>query len=221
MDLELKASKNCHACGALNAETNTFCTSCGENMLEYEPEEVEIKDTFLRAVKIIKYLFVIPFFLLTVYFLLIVLLLISPFTQGSPTIDEVITLLRASMIMGGFFIGFFVLYKVLYNRANKPRNFFISNTIIKISVPKKPTFEIKWNEFDKIDIKKRASSVWKASAFNPRVVFNDLNFINNNMLLKTFALKVGWDFRFKSCRKIRALLKEYALKLNKQFSYKK
>ncbi|MBD3342522.1 MAG: hypothetical protein GF353_25710 [Candidatus Lokiarchaeota archaeon] len=219
--MELESSKKCLACGALNKAGNTFCTTCGINLLENNPKRIEIQDSFVRPVKIIKYLFVIPSFLFMSYIFLGGLITISPFSREAPTSSQLQSIFILGLISGGTFIGFFVLYKFLYKLATKPRNFFISNEIIKISVPKKPKFEIIWDEFDKIEIKKHASSRLTANIFSPRVSYNDLNFVKDNTLVHAFTLKLGWDFRFKTCRKIRKLLKEFSHKLNKEYIYLK
>ncbi len=118
-------------------------------------------------------------------------------------------------------IGFTMIpiYKKLIPGTSKLRKFYISDKLIKISIPPRPLFQVQWSEFDIIKLKSKP--YMHLTGGTPRypvkraVLTNELNFIGKNYH-KTFELMVGKDF-IEKIPEIFDLLKKYAIKMNKEF----
>ena len=101
----------------------------------------------------------------------------------------------------------YVLY--IYRGAGVQRVFSISPEGIKIIVPRKPVFEIRWSEFDLIHLAKFSGSQ------NQKLY--RYYFISNGVIYDEFLIEGSMHFSGRNCRAIAFQLKKYAENMKVQF----
>ncbi|GAJ03485.1 unnamed protein product, partial [marine sediment metagenome] len=118
-------------------------------------------------------------------------------------------------------IGFLVWARKLLKGLSKFRRFTITNDYIEIIVPHKPAFQIKWSEFDFIEITRRDSMTTIPTGdgiiLGPRFVYFNLIFKGRNVE-RSYEFESGKDFKVKSRKKILIALEQYSKEKGKDFT---
>jgi len=138
--------KYCTSCGLANKISNKFCNYCGVKLEEIEPNQIEIVDTFEKTRKSVMWVSISVGIILS----LIAIALAIIWGDGL----NVNVLFGVSIIWIPVLICI-LLYAIQYRGARKSRVFTISDKTIVINIPNKPIFQIGWDEFDTLQIKKR------------------------------------------------------------------
>lgn len=113
-------------------------------------------------------------------------------------------------------------FLLLYKRPSKLRTFSISDKSIRIMVPNKTMFQINWDQIEAIEVKKRVtgrSRFTLPEKLTPMHVYNDITFTTTDGSQREYSIDITRDFPKKICKKIRALLEQYANKLNKGYEF--
>jgi hypothetical protein len=201
-----KYEVNCPKCGKSIKMNLKFCTHCGTSLIEQKPDKIEITEDFknLRLVPICMCL--IP---------MLILIIIAAFIGAT---QQVIAFFVAFLC----FVGFYVFLELVWIRyMAKQRRFIISNDLIMFDVPKKPLFQIKWDDFVKLEITETKTPWYTTSLVSPYKVFNNLAFYTEDNKYYLYTLVIKWDFKKKACLKILSLLEDYCAKFHKEFTIKK
>ena len=198
--------KHCTSCGKAIKMSNQFCNYCGVKIEEIEPNQIQIVDTFEKTRKSVIWICLIVGVILS----LIAIALAITWGDG----------LNVNVLLGVSIIWIPVLlcmlmYAIKYRGARTPRIFTISDKIININIPRKPIIQIGWDEFDTLQIKKRTTG---GSHYTRK--FFDLIFTGEGAD-RIINLERFEDFTDKTCKRIRDLLGEYAIRLNKEYIYGK
>ena len=107
-------------------------------------------------------------------------------------------------------IIFFLYYSYVAAKSpGKLRKFSISNDDIRILLPQKPLFSIKWSEFEKIEIR------LKKLQLKPFNIYQFYFFDNLKEQKITISLN---DFHIDKITEILNVMKEYAMFMKKEFS---
>jgi hypothetical protein len=114
-------------------------------------------------------------------------------------------------LLSAIIIAIFILYYyyVASKSLGKLRKFSISDDEIEIIVPNEPYFTIKWDEFDKIEVKLNEIDL------RPYIVYH-IHFIHQK-IERTVKLSLD-DFHKEKLKEILRELKKHALLNNKNFS---
>ncbi|MBA7522293.1 hypothetical protein ES705_14411 [subsurface metagenome] len=116
---------------------------------------------------------------------------------------------------------FLVWAKHLLKGLSKFRKFTITKDYIEIIVPHKPAFQIKWSEFDSIEITKRDSMAiiptGSGIILGPRFVYFNLIFKGRNVE-RSYEFESGKAFKVKSRKKILIALEQYSKERGKDFT---
>ncbi len=133
----LADEKSCPSCGTVNKSDNTFCVSCGVNLIAYEPSVIEVTDNGKT----------------TFYFLVLCPMLFGLFLIGGMFIGfgiNIVTIIIFSILL-------VILIPILifkYITLSKTCRFTISNEKIEFSQSiKKPPVHVYWSDFDTIKLK--------------------------------------------------------------------
>ena len=198
--------KHCTSCGKAIKMSNQFCNYCGVNLEEAEPNKIQIVDTFAKTRKSVIWVS----FIVGIILSLIVIALAITWGDGI----NVGVLIAISIIIWIPVLLCILMYAIKYRGARKPRIFTLSDKIIRINIPKKRIFQIGWDEFDTLQIKKRTIG------YKYIRKFFDLIFTGEGAD-RIVELERFKDFPDKTCKRIRDLLGEYAIRLNKEYFYGK
>ncbi len=199
---------SCPNCSKVNNIKNTYCIECGfqfegNNSVEFQIFENKKADLYGSIICII--FFVALMILITVG-------IISQYgLYGYISI----------IVIWPLTIGFLVWAKHLLKGLSKFRKFTITKDYIEIIVPHKPAFQIKWSEFDSIEITKRDSMTilptGRGIIFGPRFVYFNLIFKGRNVE-RSYEFESGKDFKVKSRKKILIALEQYSKERGKDFT---
>jgi len=122
---------------------------------------------------------------------------------------------------------------LLYKRPSKIRTFSISDKSIRIMVPNKEKFQIEWDQIEAVEVNRIRTGRRKGysrgllavvtlpDTLTPMHVYNDINFTTTDGSQRTYRIDMTRDFPKKTCKEIRALLEQYANKMNKGYEYTK
>ena len=192
-----KSQIYCPNCGKGNIQGNQVCFNCGFGFTAEPLKLFEIKETLER---------VQTFGIVCVTCVSIILLMSS---VGFFIEFGIIGGLIALSIIGLGILLMILFVRALTPSASKIRRFTITNENIEISIPYKPFFEVKWDEFDTIEINRKIKGYQE---------FQDTfyTFIFTGKYTKSFVIESGKDFS-KIYKKIIPTLKEIALTKNKKF----
>lgn len=97
----------------------------------------------------------------------------------------------------------------------KLRTFSISDYYIRINTPKRPPLLIRWADFDTIQM------YIESSGYKNRHTYLRMKFYSGQDLYLSYMIERASDFRWSTGKKIRTLIEQYAIRLNKQFISKK
>jgi ribosomal protein L40E len=201
-------SKVCPKCGASNKINDLYCTRCGANLSEKEPNEVILTGTMRKS----RNLALMGCFLFGI--ILTIGTSIMSITTGDPS----------KLILGIIVIWIIILlamvpYLIFYRHPNEPWRFSISDKSIKFNTSHKPSFRIEWNEFKSIKVKRKRTVIGIKVRYTK--TYNDVQFFTDEGYPRIFSIRMGKDYPRSTCKKIRSLLKEYANRLNKKYEYEK
>ncbi len=197
----------CPNCGKSIKMGRKFCNYCGINLVQQKIDKIEITESLKGARYIPICMCLIPTLAIIIW---------------SAIIGSVQGVMMFSLV-GAIFLGFYILLELTWiGKLAKPRTFFMSDELIKFSVPKKPLFQIRWNEFVKLEISERKMGTWyTATIFSPPKLFKNLVFYTADGKYHLYPLQWKWDFKKKTCIRIISLLQQYCTKFNKQYVYTK
>jgi len=187
---------SCPNCGKVNNNKNTYCIECGFQFEGIGSVEFQI----FENLKVDLYSSIICIVIFVAFMILITVGIISEYgLYGYISI----------LIIWPLTIGFIVWATQYFKGLSKFRKFTITNDFIEIIVPHKPAFQIKWSEFDSIEIAKRDSMTIIATGsgiiFGPRFVYFNLIFKGRNVE-RRYEFESGKDFKVKSRKKSMASL---------------
>jgi len=200
---------NCPKCGKSIKLGRKFCNYCGINLVRLKTDKIEITESLKGG----RY----------VYLCLLIFPILTLFAAFRGAIEVFIILLIVDAVYIGFilFIEFVGIGRLRMRTLAKPRTFFISNELIKFSVPKKPLFQIRWEEFVKLEISERKTEWWSATIVTPRKIFKNLVFYTDDGKYRLHTIDLKWDFKKNTCIRIISILQQYCTKFNKEYSYTK
>lgn len=113
---------------------------------------------------------------------------------------------------------------LLYKRSSKIRTFSISDKSIRIMIPNKTMFQINWDQIEAVEVKRKktgSSTLTVVDTLTPMHVYYDITFTTTDGSQRDYRIEFTRDFPNKICKQIRALLEQYANKMNKRYEYKK
>jgi hypothetical protein len=117
-------------------------------------------------------------------------------------------------------IGFIVWASCYLKGLSKFRRFTITKDFIEIVVPHKPTFRIKWSEFDSIIISKRESMsavpTGQGVILGPKFVYFNLIF-KGKTSERSYEFESGKDFKVRSRKKLVIALEKSSTERGKDF----
>lgn len=194
----------CPNCEMINKPDTKFCVYCGINYEQYEPNKVVISENFRKQRKNV----LIGSLILAL--LLSIVASILTMTWGDPSRVGLAIIITIGLISLLCTFPLLLSYGIIH--AHESRMFTISEKKIGFFLPRQQPFQIDWNEINSIQVKRKSGYYIK---------YNIYKFFTNKSTPRTFSLKVGLDFRKKTCNEIRTLISKYANKLNKLYEYKK
>lgn len=199
---------SCPNCRKVNNIKNTYCTECGFQFEGNNSVEFQI----FENLKVDLYGSIVCIIFFVAFMILITVGIISEYgLYGCISIPVIWPLT----------IGFIVWAKRYFKGLSKFRKFTITKDYIEIIVPHKPAFQIKWSEFDSIEITKRDSMTILPTGggiiFGPRFVYFNLIFKGRNVE-RSYEFESGKDFKVKSRKKILIALEQYSKERGKDFT---
>jgi len=209
MSENLNGQKICPACGKENELVARFCKFCGINMSTYDSQTVENSQT-VEISQTMRFrrngwsICCVIFIGLLLYFTLVVI----P-NQLNNFAGALMSGLLLPLVGGASFIGLlYILW--IYRGAKFRRIFSISHEGIKIAVPREPLFEVLWSKFDLIHLYKYSGS--------QNQKYYRFYFISNGVVYDEFTIAGSMHFSGRNCRAIVFQLKQYAEKMNVNFT---
>jgi len=140
----MSSQLSCPNCGKVNNIKNTYCIECGFQFEGNNSVEFQI----FENLKVDLYSSIICIIIFVAFMILITVGIISQYgLYGYISI----------VVIWPITIGFIVWAKSYFKGLSKFRKFTITNDYIEIIVPHKPAFQIKWSEFDSLEITRRDS----------------------------------------------------------------
>jgi hypothetical protein len=203
----MSSQKSCPKCGKLNLIKNKYCINCrfqfeGNDSIEFQI--VENLKTSLYGSLICISLFVAFMVLVSI----VIVWSLGPSGYLSFLIIWPIT------------IGFIVWASCYLKGLSKFRRFTITKDFIEIVVPHKPTFRIKWSEFDSIIISKRESMsavpTGQGVILGPKFVYFNLIF-KGKTSERSYEFESGKDFKVRSRKKLVIALEKSSTERGKDF----
>ncbi len=199
---------SCPNCSKVNNIKNTYCIECGFQFEGNNSVEFQI----FENLKVDLYGSIVCIIFFVAFMILITVGIISEYgLYGCISIPVIWPLT----------IGFIVWAKRYFKGLSKFRKFTITKDYIEIIVPHKPAFQIKWSEFDSIEITKRDSMTILPTGggiiFGPRFVYFNLIFKGRNVE-RSYEFESGKAFKVKSRKKILIALEQYSKERGKDFT---
>ena len=204
----MSSQKSCPKCGKLNKSTNKYCIGCRfvfeeNNSVEFQIVENLKKDLYGSLICISIFVAFMGF----VSYVIVWSLGPSGFLSF--------------LIIWPITIGFLVWASCYFKGLSKSRRFTISKDFIEIVVPHKPSFRIKWSDFDSIIITKRESMATLPTGqgviLGPKFVYFSLIF-KGRTTERRYEFESGKDFKVKSRKKLVIALEESSKKRGKNFT---
>ena len=187
-------------------ESKTYISDLSKIKTEYKPEGVVITDALkTQSFQIL---------LLLILFIIIMILFIASVSMG---LDPIPAIFAVLIIVAVLIVGLVFILKKLVG-ISKVRKFSISEKGIEITIPPRPVFYVNWIDFDKIMIEYKRKEISGRSFGGPPLVISyyKLSFIRRDFIQK-FKIEAGKDFHIEITREIFNHLKDYSLKMNKEF----
>jgi hypothetical protein len=204
----LTAQKKCPACDEEFEIDTKFCKFCGVNMETYDSQTIEISQTMrLRRFGYIS--FIIIFTGIIFYICGVVMLNLPNEWESKMALTIMVGIIIP--VMGIFDTGFLIWILWIYRRAKFRRVVSISPKGIKIILPKEPIFEVYWPAFDLIHL-------WRSSSSRSNTHAYKFYFISNGHIYDDITIKGARHFGGLNCRAIVTQLKQYAAKMNVEFT---
>ncbi len=199
---------SCPNCGKVNNIKNIYCIECrfqfeGNSSVEFQ---------IFENLKVDLYSSIICIIIFVAFMLLITVGIISQYgLYGYISI----------IVIWPITIGFIVWAKRYFKGLSKGRRFTITKDYIEIIVPHKPAFQIKWSEFDSIEITRRDSMTTIPTGggivHGPTFVYFNLIFKGKNVE-HSYEFESGKDFKMRSRKKILIALEQYSKEKGKDFT---
>jgi len=179
-----------------------------------EPNKIELATTLKKSRNIALGCCITTGILITTFALLL-----------GATVGEI----TSTAILGVAVIWIFIIIAtiptlLLYKRPSKIRTFTISDKSIRIVVPKREMFQINWDQIEAVEVKRTVtgrSTYMLDQALTPMHVYFDLIFTTTDGSQSNYRIDMTREFPKKTCKQIRALLEQYANKMNKGYEYTK
>ena len=197
----------CPACNKENELENEFCKFCGVNMETYDPETIEISQT-MKVRRIGYILFGIIFFGIVVYLFLVWFPSLTSDMEGKKIFWTAGGIIIPVGGLGIFVWELWILWT--YRGANFRRIVSISPRGIKIVLPREPVFEVSWSNFDLIHL-------WKSSGAYSGKDYK-FYFLSNGVVYDDITIEGSVHFSGSKCRTIIYHFKQYAAKMNVNFT---
>ena len=199
---------SCPNCGKINKIKNIYCIECGFQFEGNNSVEFQI----FENLKVDLYSSIICIIIFVAFMILITVGFISEFGLYGYI---------SFLVIWPIIIGFLVWVKRYSKGLSKGRKFTITKDYIEIIVPHKPAFQIKWSEFDSIEITRRDSTTTIPTGDG---IVRGLTFVYFNLIFKgknvehSYEFESGKDFKMKSRKKILIALEQYSKERGKDFT---
>lgn len=199
---------SCPNCGKINKIKNIYCIECGFQFEGNNSVEFQI----FENLKVDLYSSIICIIIFVAFMILITVGIISQYgLYGYISI----------IVIWPITIGFIVWAKRYFKGLSKGRRFTITKDYIEIIVPYKPSFQIKWSEFDSIEITRLDSMTTiptgNGIVHGPSFVYFNLIFKGRNVE-RSYEFESGKDFKMRSRKKILIALEQYSKERGKDFT---
>ncbi|MBY9016387.1 MAG: zinc ribbon domain-containing protein [Candidatus Lokiarchaeota archaeon] len=199
---------SCPKCGKVNVIKNKYCIECG---FRFEGNDL-VEFQILENLKTSLYSSIICILIFVAFMILITVGIIAEYgLYGFISIPVIWPLT----------IGFLVWAKCYFKGLSTDRRFTITKDFIEIIVPLKPAFQIKWSEFDSIEITKRDSMTaiptGSGIILGPRFVYFNLIFKGKNVD-RSYEFESGKAFKVRSRKKILIALEQSSKERGKDFT---
>ena len=204
----MSSQVSCPNCGKVNKIKNIYCIGCGFQFEGNNSVEFQI----FENLKVDLYSSIICIIIFVAFMILITVGII--FEYGLYGYISI-------LVIWPLTIGFIVWAKRYFKGLSKFRKFTITNDFIEIIVPHKSAFQIKWSEFDSIEITRRDSMTTITTGdriiHGPGFVYFNLIFKGRNTE-RSYEFESGKDFKMKSRKKILIALEQYSKERGKDFT---
>ena len=199
---------SCPNCGKLNNTKNIFCIECG---FQFEGNN-SVKFQIFENLKADLYASITCIIFFVAFMILITVGIISQYG---------LLAIISFLIIWPIIIGFLIWVKIYFKGLSKFRRFTITKEYIEIIVPHKPAFQIKWSEFNSIEITRLNSTttipIGDEIIFGPRFIYFNLIFKGRNVE-RSYEFESGKDFKVRSRKKILIALEQYSKERGKDFT---
>ncbi len=199
---------SCPKCGKVNLIKNKYCIECG---FRFEGNDL-VEFQILENLKTSLYSSIICILIFVAFMIFVTVGFIFQFgLYGCISI----------LVIWPITIGFLVWAKYYFKGLSKDRRFTITKDFIEIIVPLKPAFQIRWSEFDSIEITKRDSMTTIPTGdgiiLGPSFVYFTLIFKGKN-IDRSYEFESGKDFKVRSRKKIVIALEQSSKERGKDFT---
>ena len=204
----MSSQRSCPNCGKENEIKNTYCIGCG---FQFEGNNI-VEFQVLENLKADLYGSIICIIIFVAFMILVTVGIISQYGLYGYI---------SFLIIWPITIGFLVWARHYLKGLSRSRRFTITKDFIKIIVPHKPSFQIKWSEFDSIEITKRVSMTTIPTGdviiLGPSFVYFNLIFKGKN-IDRSYEFESGKDFKMRSRKKIVIALEQSSKERGKDFT---
>ena len=204
----MRARKSCPKCGKENIIKNKYCVNCRFQFDENDSVEFQIVENLKTSL----YGSLICISLFVAFMVLVSIVIVWSLGPSG---------FLSFLIIWPITIGFIVWASCYLKGLLKFRRFTITKDFIEIVVPHKPTFRIKWSDFDSIIITKRESMATVPTGqgviLGPKFVYFSLIF-KGKTSERSYEFESGKDFKVKSRKKLVIALEESSKKRGKDFT---
>ena len=204
----MSSKKSCPKCGKLNKSTNKYCIGCQFEFEENNSVEFQIVENLKKDL----YGSLICISIFVAFMILVTVAIISELGLNG---------IIPTVIIWPIIIGFIVWASCYLKGLSKSRRFTITKDFIEIIVPHKPSFRIKWSDFDSIIITRRESMAavptGQGVILGPKFVYFSLIF-KGRTTERRYEFESGKDFKVKSRKKLVIALEESSNTRGKDFT---
>lgn len=204
----MSSKKSCPKCGKLNKSTNKYCIGCRFEFEENNSVEFQIVENLKKDL----YGSLICISIFVAFMVLVTVAII--FEYGSFGYISFVVIWPLT-------IGLIVWASCYLKGLSKSRRFTITKDFIEIVVPHKPSFRIRWSDFDSIIITRRESMAavptGQGVILGPKFVYFSLIF-KGRTTERRYEFESGKDFKVKSRKKLVIALEESSKKRGKDFT---
>lgn len=225
MNESSEIQKICPSCNQPNKADDMYCRNCGASLEGVAPVKIKgsmmpatsetNKVQFTENLKGWKYCFNCC---ALVMFILILTIIIIPMITVSWGIAITVIIAIFLLPIG---LCFFIQMLRFTSPMGPSRTISISDQEIRINFPKKPPFKIKWSEFDTVQLYKYSPDYYDMFPVGMSIQAYKIRFLSNDVLKAETSIELARDFSSRTAKRVRALMEQYATRLNKEYIWGK